>query len=1039
MKTQQTALLYSVAAIALCASGPGWAQTAPASPDTAPASVPEQTPQAEDDQVTAVDEIVVVGSQIRGARTTGALPVTVVSAEQIAASGAVSGDDLFRSVPQMGDVAFNQSATPATSNAARGDVNSINLRNLGVGNTLVLLNGRRLVQHPTSQAGEAQIPVLGYNSNAIPIAGIERLEVLRDGAAAIYGADAVAGVVNTVLQSNFDGVRMDVQYGGAEGTHLREFTTNLFAGKNFERGNLSVFVNYTDRQSQLASDQDYTATHDLRGFFADDPNFATNLTVDRRTIQTPWANLATPAANGILRQGATALTTAAGAFHIQPTAIAGCATQLASGICLGSGALAFTGATRELRYDTAVGTTVSPSVERVNVFLTGSWDLNANVKAFGELGWYQADSHMVQAPVLNLNTITVPTSNYYNPFGPVTFANGQANPSRLPGLINVPVTGLPVTLTNYRFVDAGLQEIDVKNYQARALAGLRGDWAGWDWETALLYSEAQATDSSDAIDSTKLQAQLALSTPDAYNPFSGGCTTTTSYGDCTPSSQAAIDAIKFKLKRESRTTLTLADIKFSRPDFLSLWAGDVGVAFGAEARHETQSDDRDANIDGTIVFRDSVTGVVTPTNATAVSQTPDTKGERDVYSAYVEFAVPLVSPEMNIPLVHSLDLQIAGRAEHYSDFGDIAKPKIAAAWDIVEGLRIRGSFSEGFRAPNLEQVNATEYARAGSNNDYIRCEADLRANRIANFSACSRTGSYSNLISGNPDLQPEESTNTSYGIVFQPQFIPAGFGDFTFTVDRWKIEQTGVVGQFGQVNALVLDYLLRTQGSSNPNVIRAAPTADDVTLFAGTNIAPAGRVTGIRDQFVNLLPQTVSGVDFGMAWKIRNTAWGDFSVNLDAAYLDEFSRATPDAVATLFAARAAGTINAATPLTDASDLKRQNGRPEWRFSGSVTWSQGPFQVGAFTQYVSSVEESAFLGLDNTAHIVDAQLTGNLYAQYEFEQDAGWASQTRVRVGARNITNEQPPLSSGGVNSGAYLGSIYNPYGRYWYASISKSF
>ena len=131
-----------------------------------------------------VEEIVVVGSQIEGAKVTAALPVTVVDQAQLANVAATSGDDLFRSIPQMGDVSFNSSYLPNSSNSARGDVGSVNLRNLGVGNTLVLLNGRRVVAHPTSRADENLVPVLTYNTNAIPVNGLKRLEVLRDGAAA---------------------------------------------------------------------------------------------------------------------------------------------------------------------------------------------------------------------------------------------------------------------------------------------------------------------------------------------------------------------------------------------------------------------------------------------------------------------------------------------------------------------------------------------------------------------------------------------------------------------------------------------------------------------------------------------------------------------------------------------------------------------------------------------------------------------------------------------------------------------------------------
>ncbi|WP_372707406.1 TonB-dependent receptor domain-containing protein [Brevundimonas sp.] len=1031
MNTIKTAMLATTAAAALLSLAP--AALAQTQPSQAARSIAEQA--EAQGQTVAVDDIVVVGSQIRGVDVTAALPVTVLSEEQILATGAVNGDDLMRSIPQMGDVLFSPANNAQTSNAARGDVNSVNLRSLGVGNTLVLLNGRRIVQHPTSQgtSDTGTVPVLSYNSNAIPVSGLERLEILLDGAAAIYGADAVAGVVNTVLQDDFDGLKMNTQYGGAEGTHLREFNIGVFAGRDFERGNISLFIDYTDRDALRAKDQDFTATDNLRPLFANEPDYASSLTPDSRNTRGPWANLAVVGATTAIRRGTTALTSAAGAFRIQPTALTGCLVPNGD-ICLGSGALNFNGVQRDLRFDTAPGTTILPDTQRLNLFMSGRYELTDDITAFGELGWYQADTQRIQPPVINLNTLTIPAQNYWNPFGPVTFADGRANPNRISGLTNVPVSGLAITLNQYRFVDAGYQGVDVSNYQARALGGLRGEWRGFDWETALLYSEAEATDESDAVNTTALQASLALSTPDAYNPFNGGCVAQTSFGDCTPSSQVALDAITFRLKRESRTTLTQYDFKVSRPDLFSLPAGNVGVAFGFEARRETQRDDRDANLDGSNPFTDSVTGRVQLSNVIAVSQNPDTSGERTVTSAYIEFAVPVVSPEMNIPLVRALNLQIAGRAEHYSDFGDVAKPKIAASWDIFDGLRLRGSYSEGFRAPNLEQVNTATYGRLSTNQDFIRCEADLRAGRIATFGACSRSIGASLLVSGNPDLEPEESTNSSYGVVFQPQFLPQAWGDFTFTVDRWRIKQEKIVGLFGGRNAVVQDYLDRVQGRFNPLVTRAAANADDIALFAGTGITPVGVITSISDRFVNLLPQDVEGMDLGLIWRLRDTPIGNFRLNLNAAKLIAFGREGGPAINALYAARNAGTINAATPLPETSDLLAQNGRPEWKVSGSLTWSQGPWQAGAFTQYISAVDDTDLLSATGAPWEVASQITGNLYVQYEWEDGAGLASDSRVRIGARNITNEAPPLSSAG-----YLGSLYRPYGRYWYVSLAKEF
>lgn len=1026
---QRAALLGSAALIALTASAAGaWAQTTPT--QTTPAD-PDGEPAA------AVEDVIVVGTQIRGASTTAALPVVVFDQEQIDAVAATTGDELMRSIPQMGDVLFEQANNPQTSNSARGDVNSVNLRSLGVGNTLVLLNGRRMVQHPTSQgtSDTGTVPVLSYNSNAIPVSGLERLEVLLDGAAAIYGADAVAGVVNTVLQDDFDGLTMEAEYSAVEGTGYTTFDLNLFAGRDLDRGNVSLFANYSDRAALMADEQDFTFSDDMRPFFANEPGFETSTAPDGRSSHTPWARLRTPGSTAAQRprSNGVIVATSAGAFHYQPEGIGCVGVNFGNGICLVQGNGSYNGDIRELRYDTRHGTTVRSAVERANVFLTGHYELTPTITAFGEIGFYGAESGAIQPPVVNLNDIWIPASNYWNPFGPITFADGSANPNRLPNLTNVPAAGLPILLENYRYVDAGFQEVTVENFQSRFLGGLRGEWRGYEWESALLYSVAEAEDRSPNINMTALQQQLSLSNPDAYNPFGGGCVDTTSFGDCSPSSQAAIDAITFEMRRFSRTTLSLADFRMSRADLFQLPGGPVGVAFGAEFRRETQLDDRDENVDGTFTFTDMVSGDTNLSNVSAVSPNPDTRGSRTVAGAFVEFAVPLVSPEMNVPLIYSLDMQIAGRVEEYSDFGSVAKPKVAVAWDVIDGLRFRGSYSEGFRAPNLEQVNATQYARLAGADDYYRCEADIRNGTIAGMNQCSRGASASLLVSGNPDLEPEESTNMSYGLVFQPRFLPEAWGDVTFTVDRWRIEQDKIVGLLGAQAALALDYLNRMEGGSNPNVVRDAPDADDIAFFDGTGLAPVGDVVTISDRFINLLPQTVEGLDFGFSWAKRRTDWGTFIFRLNASQLLEYSREPGDIIDTLHAAREAGVIDPLTPLPDSSQLIAQNGRPEWKVSTSFIWRSGPWRAGLSTQYVSDVRQTGFLSSTGDPWTVEEQMVANLYGQYEFE-DAGAISGTKLRVGVRDLTDEGPSLAENG-----YLGSIQRPYGRSWYVNLSKSF
>jgi iron complex outermembrane recepter protein len=988
--------------------------------------------QAVDGDGPAPADIVVVGSQIRGSKVTAALPVTVVDEAQIGATGATSGDELFRSIPQLGDVSFNSSYLPNSSNSARGDVGSINLRNLGVGNTLVLLNGRRVVNHPTSRADDNLVPVLTVNTNAIPVFGLERMEVLRDGAAAIYGSDAVAGVVNTVLKTDYEGVELEGQVGWGEGSSLFETNTHLLAGRNLgDRGNITLFASYDKREGVMASDFDYTRTNDLRSLFAG-TRFEGSTSLDGRSTITPWGSFQT-VGNTIVRQGTTALTNTSGQFHIQPTSFTGCPTG-GAGIIGGTNCVA-TGtssaaAIRELRFDSplAFNTNVTPNIRRINLFMNGHYELGGGVELFGEAGYYNGKSNSLQASTGTLSSgpLTIAANAYYNPFGPT------GSPNRLPG-ITAAAAGQAITLTSYNFADVGPNHVDVLNTQYRLLAGLRFDALGLQWETAGLYSEARVRDRSDGISQTLLQRQINLTTPDAYNPFNGSGLTPPSGSDNMPSSAASIAAIKVKTTRISKSTLAMWDIKGSTTHLLSLPGGDIGLAIGGEVRRETQNDDRDARLDGTIQFTDSITGAVNGSDLIGTSPSPDTSGRRTVAAAYMELAVPVVSPEMNIPLIRNIELQLAGRFEHYSDVGSVAKPKVAAAWDIVRGLRVRGSYAEGFKAPNLEQINATMVTRSNTRTDYVRCEAQLRTGAISSFANCSQGFATTARRSGNPDLKPEQSKTWTVGVVMEPHFLDSAIGRLTFTADYWHVDQKGMVGLFGEGNALINDYLLRVQGSSDPNVIRAAPTAEDNALFAGSGLAPVGRVLYVNDKYVNLLPQEASGVDLSMNWRLPDFGAGRITFNANAAYLDKFFLDPSPPIQNLIAARAAGTINAGTNIADAGDLVRQNGKPRWKVTGSLTWEKGPFQIGGFTQYTSDVDDTGLLDSAGAAWLIEDRMTFNLYGQITVgKRDDG--GRYRLRIGVRNLTNEAPPLSSNG-----FLGSLYSPYGRYWYANMRASF
>ncbi|MFZ5683849.1 TonB-dependent receptor domain-containing protein [Phenylobacterium sp.] len=994
---------------------------------------------------TDVQEIVVVGSQIQGSKVTAALPVTVVDVQQIQATAAGSGDELFRTIPQAGNVTFNSSFIPGSSNSARGDVNSVSLRNLGAGNTLVLINGRRTVYHPTTQA-ESLVPTFTYNTNAIPVAGLKSVEVLRDGAAAIYGTDAVAGVINTVLQDDFDGGQLEFQYGQAQGTNLREGRLTGLFGRNIQdgRGNITLFGSLESRSALLASDQDYTASSDRRPLFAD-TEFANTVSLDGRSATTGFGAFQAQGVTGAIRQGSTAITGSTGIFHFSPQAAGvNCTVVVSPGLCIVPGAFNTT-TDRAFRVDTLKSSksTIMPETERYNLFLTGNYDINEDVTFFGEAGYYRAETDGTVAGAQSIGTsptISIGPNAYYNPFGATTLANGQPNPNRLPNLVGVPASGLRLTFNTYGLLDLDTSKVYVTNEQYRFLGGLKGEKFGFKWESAALYSWATVDDLSYAVDGTAFSAAVNRTTPDAYNPFNGiGTTDLVTGGDQTPSSDAARAGLVIPITRANKTTLALWDFKVSRPDLFSIWGGDVGLAAGVEVRRETYSDDRDENVDGTIQFVDAVTGpivggAVALSNIPGTSVSPDVKGHRTVKSAYAELAIPLVSPEMNIPLVDRLELQLAGRAEDYSDVGSVAKPKVAAAWDLVPGFRLRGSWSQGFKAPNLEQINVTQVSRTNSRQDYYFCEADLRAGRITSFTQCAQSRTTRAVRAGNPDLKPETSESLSYGIVFQPQFLPPELGRLIFTVDVWKIKQKGVIGLFGEGNAVILDYLMRMQGSSNPAVHRLPPTPDNIAVFAGTGLEPVGFVEYADDKYVNQLPQVAQGVDVGVNYALKTDRFGDFSVDVNVARLDKFYQSPTEGLALLLEARDAGLINPGTTITGGQDLVGQNGTPEWRGSGSLNWRYGNFSANWFTAYTGEFYSTALRYSTGEYFRVPDTFIHNVSLTYSFEDGNPYLQGTRVRIGARNVFDKDPPLVAGG-----YQASVYNPYGRYLYFNVRKTF
>ncbi|WP_417622016.1 TonB-dependent receptor domain-containing protein [Parasphingorhabdus sp.] len=985
--------------------------------------------------------IVVTGSQIKGAKIDDILPVTVLDEEAVETTGADSGDELFRAIPQAGTVEFNDQSSQSNSpNAARGDIASINLRGLGTGNTLLLINGRRMVLNPGFQT-ELFVPVVSSDTNEIAPGAVRRIEVLRDGASALYGADAVAGVVNTILKDNLDGGFLRANYSASTGTSL--YNSSIRGGYGFDfnegRSNLTLYGYYFHENGAPTSMRDYSSSSDLRRLvegtdFEGDSNF------HNRSSDTPWATF------DIQGSGATSSNIWAvrdDDFHIQPCSF------LTPGdtrsVVLGNGLCADNGSSvdSDLRYDSNSDRSLYSEKDRYNVSALFNHELSDAVEFYAEGSFYRSKSTRVreQSGPLSAVPLGVLSSAYYNPLGATTLLDGSPNPNRLDGLgSGVSDSGRDLLLENYRIIDAGPRNITVTKNTYRVVAGLKGDLWGWDFDTGFLYSQANTTDlARNRISSSLLQDAINRNDATAYNPFNGGCLDNVNIGDCTPSNDQVLEDIAIDVFRKGETTLALADFKVSRPDIFTLPGGDVGLAGGIEFRRETFLDDRDPRLDGTITFTNAVTGATNGSDVMGSSPTPDTSGNREVYSAFVETFVPLISEDMEIPLVHSLNLQLAGRFESFSDTSSTFVPRAAASWTPFSGVILRGAWSRGFRAPNLIQVNDIGTTRSNSERPAVECVAELIKGIETDAGDCG-TRSVVDYRTGN-DLEPEKSQSINFGIVVAPGFIPG----LTLTADYWRVKQTGIVGIFGAQNALYLDLVERLQGRFNPNVVRADPDADQLDLYAGTGILPAGDIIEILNPYRNLDSRVSKGFDFGLFYTVPDFGIGRFKLTVNAARLKSIFQLPGedglpllnDLPALLAAIPEVSEASIATLRPESfGEQLELDGRPKWRLSGSVNWRSGPVAVNLFGRYVGKIFDVSAVQNDTGAfYRVNDWFTMNASISYTINNDTGLDG-TRIKFGFNNIFNTEPPLSD---ELFGFDGALHSARGRQFRFEIQKKF
>jgi len=976
-------------------------------------------PDESDSDEILLEEVVVIGTQIKGVNIAGDLPVSVVTAEDIIAGGLESGGDLLRSIPQIGAIGFNSDRGAGTGiNAARGDVASYNLRSLGEGNTLVLINGRRMVLHPITQT-DFGVPVTTANANTLPTGAIKRVEVLRDGASAIYGADAVAGVINYVLDSDYDGGEVSARVGGE--LDGGRFNVNVRGAKGFQfnEGRTSVVISASADwlDGLMASEKDYAANSDQRGNAP--ARFANDLSLDNRSSLEVFSRVDY---NGL------------GGFHLRPTdlvrdngtlatiddcggrGLSGPQTAFSDGVysvCLDSG-----GQDRAIRPNRNEQRTLVPDNERFNFFGHINHELDSGMALYGEASYYQSktERQWEQASILSNGRFFVPADYYFNPFGPVTFNDGRANPNRLPGLdpAIVPEEGLGFELISMRPVDVGPRDTTVTGRSFRLLAGIRGEFSGWDYDSAFLYSASTVKDSTDnRISTPLLQASLRLDTPGAYNIFTGvNPANPASITDSTINPREVIDPFIVNVSRDAKTTLSLADFRLSNPSIFSMPDADVGLGLGVEFRSETFDENNSDLLDGSAPFIDPLDTSLLPgqfTNESSVqgsSFRPDITGDRQVFSTWAELLIPILRDR---PWFYSLDVQVAARYENFSGGEDITRPKVAVAWSPIEQIKFRGGYSLGFRAPNLVQLNTPVSNLTTSVDDFA--EGILLGTGDINDGP--PNGNYVLETSGNPDLGAEKSENVNFGVVIEP------INNLIFTADLWRIETEGTTGVPSGSNESRLDALLRAQGSSNPNVIRDTPDPDN----------PLGEIILIRRGFENLENRLVEGLDLGFNYN-KDYSFGNLNYKVNAARLLTFDQ-EPGALAQRlikFGADPDNLGSAAGSLVGLGDF------PEWKAYASVGWRgiDSGWSSYLSANYVGGTTETFVTDADGNEYKVPSHIVVNLSVTKRNLFQNGLTAQ----LGMRNIFDTDPPFDDSAFG---YNGSLHSNLGRYLYLRLTQNF
>ncbi|MCH4293675.1 TonB-dependent receptor [Shewanella sp. 3B26] len=933
------------------------------------------------DEGEKVERIEVTGSRIKRTDMEGANPVTSIDAAAIEKMSVNNVGDLLQNLTSSAGAAVNTQTNNGGDSSTR-----FSLRGIGSDRTLVLINGRRVV----AGGGGANSSV---DLNTIPTAIVKRVEVLKDGASATYGSDAIAGVVNIITKDDFEGFEFKVNYGGSDKGDATQKGVDVTFGTASDRGNVVVALGYNTQGDAFMGDREFSE-FELRAY----PDGHTE---PGGSSAPPWGNYNT--ADGRVSRGPDY-----GDWR------------------------AYDGGTDSYNYN-PVNYLQTPSTRRyASLFANytlGEFGFLGEVNAFAEGNYVQTVGNRLLAPeplaplVFFGQEAPYSPNNYYNQkYGPKD-ANGNA---------------YEIADWRRRMLETG-GRADMRDYKTfRTAVGFNGVLSnGWDWEVAYTWGQSDATTRgqgyfnldrvAEAVGPTGwLDGNGNLIVDGAGNPVvdgSGsqlvcldsdnnvidGCVPLNVFGVPGTDTEITADMLQYisgdynttELGRNSQEVVQAV----VSGDLFDLPAGSVGFAAGWEYRKESGSYTPDSLI---------LQGITTAGSAVG------TNGGYDVQEFFGEVIIPILADK---PLAHMLDVEAALRYSDYSTFGTNTSGKLGIKWMPVETLMVRATISDAFRAPTTSDLfggaslGYPEAVDPCDANFYTDAEyAALKAS--PNWANCVATGVPANGYdsggveqiptygggaenwNGLVDLGPETADVLTVGFVYNPDFIE----NLSMTVDYWEIDLKNAISTVGTATRL-------------NGCFEQGEYCNTIKRF-GADSAAAGSIISVDDYTVNVGGIQTSGIDFDFRYSFE-TGFGDWSLGLDGTYLLEYDKELALGQVVEHAGRFESDHDG-----NFADLKT---------NFTIGWSVGDFDTTLVTRYISSVVE-----------------TEKGWWTDPFERDTGsnvvvdlqtnWAATDHLSftVGVDNLFDEEPPFvySAFGANTDV---ATYDLIGRFIYLRAGVKF